>query len=113
AIRCPDPFYRPGPKWVARRLAPHCSRVELSSLKDAGDAERLLRSMGAEVANVHLGTPDAAAPILADLARRPDGWLKTAARGLADLIEQDWEAWRAAPASRATTGPTGPPDGRS
>jgi hypothetical protein len=96
AIRCPDPFYKAGPGWVLRRLGPRCSRIELCQLRHANDLPRLLRAMGAEAANVHLGTPDAAAAILVDLARRPEGWLAQATRSLARLVEEDWAGWRAA-----------------
>jgi hypothetical protein len=95
AVRCPDPFYQPGPEWVARRLAPRCSRIELAHLSH-GDAERILQAMGAETANVHLGTPDATAPVLADLSRRPANWLEDSARSFGKLIETDWEEWKKA-----------------
>ena len=95
AARSPDPFYRPGPGWVVRRLAPRCSRVELGDLA-AADAGRVLRAMGAEAANVHLGTPGAAAAVLADLGRRPGGWLEAAGRAMAAAAEADWRAWRGA-----------------
>ncbi len=95
AIRAADPFYRPGAGWVARRLAPRSSRIELSNLS-AADAGQVLTAMGAEVANVHLGTPGAAAAVLADLAAQPAGWLADAARSLSRPLEADWLAWRAA-----------------
>ena len=93
AKRCPDPFYAPGPEWVARRLAPRCSRVELGDLATAGDVTELLRSMGAEAANVHLGSP-AAAAIPADLTRRPANWLPDAAKSMEAAVAADWAAWR-------------------
>jgi Uncharacterized protein conserved in bacteria (DUF2252) len=96
AIRCPDPCYCPGSAWIVRRLAPRCSRIELDHLKRSGDILRLLRAMGAEAANVHVGTPGAAWAIEADLTRRPDGWLVEAARSLARLVKRDWTAWRKA-----------------
>jgi len=39
-----------------RRLAPNCSRIELSALPKERDELRLLHAMGWETANVHLGT---------------------------------------------------------
>lgn len=93
AVRSPDPFYRTGPAWVVRRLAPRCSRIELDHLQRA-DVGRVLRAMGAEIANVHLGTPGAADRILADLDDRPSQWLATAARETARVMEADWQAWR-------------------
>jgi hypothetical protein len=32
AVRCPDPFFLPGPRWSIRRLAPRCSRIDLETL---------------------------------------------------------------------------------
>jgi hypothetical protein len=92
AVRCPDPSYKPGAGWILRRLAPRCSRIELSQLRHHGDLPRVLRAMGAEAGNIHLGTPGAAA-ILADLAHRPKGWLVEATRSLTRLVERDWAAW--------------------
>jgi hypothetical protein len=98
AVRPPDPFYRADGAWVVRRLAPHCSRIGLDALGKA-DARRLLAAMGAEVANVHLGTPGAGAKVLKDLARRKDGWLEAAARAATEATEKDRAAWRAARAA--------------
>jgi hypothetical protein len=96
AIRCPDPFYRLDQGWVVRRLGPRCSRLELAHLKQATDLDRVLRAMGAEAANIHLGTAGAAPEIERDLNRRPKGWLGTAARSMSRLIERDRRAWRQA-----------------
>lgn len=95
AVRSIDPFYRPGSTWVVRRLAPHCSRIELGHLAGA-DLERVLHAMGAETANVHLGTSGTAGAILRDLEARTEGWLKQAARATAKEVEQDWKKWRRA-----------------
>ena len=95
AKRSPDPFFHPGDKWILRRLAPRCTRIELVDLA-AADAGRLLQAMGAEAANVHFGTHDVATSILKDLAARPDGWLADAARAMSELVEKDWQAWRVA-----------------
>jgi hypothetical protein len=94
AIRCPDPFYHPGPEWVTRRLAPRCSRIEVETLASAEDVLRVLWAMGAEAANVHIGTPGAVDAILQDLSTRPRKWLPTAARAASKAILQDWQAWR-------------------
>jgi hypothetical protein len=96
AVRSPDPFFRPHRGWVLRRLAPRCTRIELRHLIKARDMSRVLRAMGSEMANVHLGTPGAAEAVLADLAGRPDGWLPDAARRMARAIEADWEQWKTA-----------------
>jgi len=93
AIRSPDPFYRPGKRWVVRRLGPRSSRIELDHLQ-ASDAGRILHAMGAETANVHLATPGSATPVLTDLASRKAGWLADAAKALSEILEADWKEWQ-------------------
>jgi hypothetical protein len=94
AVRARDPFVRVAGWWLVRRLAPDCARVELADLPRQRDEARLLRNMGRETANLHLGSRGAARRILAHLDRQPAGWLRDAARGLADATEADAEAWR-------------------
>jgi hypothetical protein len=91
AIRVPDPFFAIHAGWVVRRLAPDCSRIELSDLPGRRDEQRLLRTMGWETANVHIGTNRAA--IRADLRRRPRRWLADAALRMTDAVRRDWRAW--------------------
>lgn len=91
--RCPDPFVKLRGRWIVRRLAPDCSRIELSSLPTKHDAMRLLHAMGWETANVHLGTR-AAKEIEADLRKRKPGWLEAAAVAMAESTLDDWEQWR-------------------
>jgi hypothetical protein len=96
AVRCPDPFLRVEKGWQLRRLAPHCTRIELADWPDRRDEERLLRAMGRETANLHLGTPAAISAIRADLKRRKSRWLSDAATRMAEAVLGDWRAWRAA-----------------
>ena len=70
--RCPDPFVKMKGRWIVRRLAPDCSRIELASLPTKHDAVHLLRSMGFETANVHLGSRTAA-ELTADLRKHKRG----------------------------------------
>jgi hypothetical protein len=93
AVRCPDPFVRVKRRWIVRRLAPDCSRIELAELPLERDEERLLHAMGWETANLHLGTKRPKA-LLADLEGRKDGWLHDAARRMADDVEADWQDFR-------------------
>jgi uncharacterized protein (DUF2252 family) len=93
AVRVPDPFLTLHGKWLLRRLAPDCSRIELASLPRGQDELRLLWMMGWETANMHLGTPMQRARILADLGRRKRGWLLKAAAAMADAVERDWRKW--------------------
>ena len=93
AVRVADPFLSVQPGWVVRRLAPDCSRVELKHLANVQDQCRLLRMMGWETGNVHLGTPRQARVILKDLAGRKGDWLCTAARRMRDATFEDWREW--------------------
>jgi hypothetical protein len=96
AVRCPDPYVTVKRRWILRRLAPDCSRIELSELPQAQDETRLLHAMGWETANVHLGSRTAHA-ILLDLTSRPAGWLHESAERMRERVEADWEAWKQEP----------------
>ena len=95
SVRDIDPFVHLLGRWIVRRLAPDCSRVELSSMPKERDESRLLRAMGFETANVHLGTPRAAKLILRDLGKRPADWLHVAATAMVKATTADWREWRA------------------
>jgi hypothetical protein len=97
AVRCPDAFVKLQGRWIVRRLAPDCSRIELAALPKERDERLLLRAMGFETANVHLGTGVAAA-IQRDLRKRGSGWLHDAAAQMTRAVEKDWKAWRSAAA---------------
>lgn len=94
SVRCHDPHFALEPGWVIRRLAPHCIRIELKSLAASEQVLRVFCAMGAETANVHLGSPTEVPSILKDLAGRPAGWLAKAAQEFTDRVERDWAAWR-------------------
>jgi len=93
ARRAPDPFVKMRGRWIVRRLAPDCSRIELSSLPEKHDAMRLLYSMGFETANVHLGSREARV-MEADLKKRKPGWLHGAARAMIESTSDDWHRWQ-------------------
>jgi hypothetical protein len=95
SVRDVDPFVRLRGCWIGRRLAPDCSRVELSSMPRERDETKLLHAMGFETANVHLGTRRAAKLILPDLGKRPTDWLHEAAAAMVKATTDDWRAWRA------------------
>ncbi len=96
AIRVLDPWVQPCGPWLVRRLAPDCSRIELSALPKDRDEQKLLRAMGQETANVQSGDSRARAAIRADLAKRPSGWLADAAAAMADATHEDWKQWHKA-----------------
>lgn len=94
AIRCPDPFLELHKAWIVRRLAPDCSRVELSMLPRSRDEYKLLEAMGRETANVHLGSRRAIAAVKRDLSERPHRWLHDAAKAMIYATVEDWEMWQ-------------------
>jgi hypothetical protein len=94
AVRAPDPFVRLKGRWIVRRLAPYCSRVELSLMPKERDENKLLHAMGFETANVHLGTPGSTRAILRDLSTRPRHWLHEAAASMVKATTEDWREWR-------------------
>jgi hypothetical protein len=95
AVRSVDPFVRMRGRWIVRRLAPDCSRVELASMPKERDEARLLYSMGFETANIHLGTRQAAKIVFRDLKQRPYLWLHQASAEMVKATTEDWERWRA------------------
>jgi hypothetical protein len=94
AVRCPDPFVQLRGRWIVRRLAPDCSRIELASL-GASDIElRLLHTMGFETGNIHLGTPPARKLVLRHIAKQKGKWLHHAAEAMLQVVRADWEVWK-------------------
>src|SRR5229473_3187016 len=94
SIRVPDPCVRFHGRWVVRRLAPDCSRIELASLSQDREEARLLYSMGWETANMHFGSPQAISAVKKDLARRKGRWLHKAAKSMCKATLKDWQDWR-------------------
>ena len=94
SVRASDPFMVMRKGWILRRLAPYCSRIELQQLPRGQYADKLLRAMGHELANVHLGTPGAATLVRRDLSQRGPKWLHHAAQTMVDATLKDWKEWR-------------------
>ena len=92
AVRCRDPFVRLQKSWIVRRLAPDCSRIELSALPQVRDELRLLHAMGWETANIHLGSVNGRV-LVEDLRKRPRGWLLSAARKMQKAVSADFRAY--------------------
>jgi len=95
SVRAIDPFVRLKGRWIVRRLAPDCSRVELTSIPKQRDESKLLHAMGFEVGNIHLGSPRAVRAILRDLGQRGPHWLHDAAAKMVKATTDDWIEWRA------------------
>ena len=96
AIRVPDPTVRVVGRWLVRRLAPHCTRIELGDLIEGRDEARLLHAMGYETANVHIGTLGAVHKIRKELDARKARWLHDSAKTFSADVTRDWRAWRSA-----------------
>jgi len=94
AVRAHDPFLQTNNGWVLRRLSPYCSRVELRQMPRERDEQKLLWTMGYELANVHLGTRGASARIRADLRRHKPKWLRRAAERMGEATLADWKEWK-------------------
>lgn len=92
--RAPDPSLKVRGRWIVRRLAPYCTRIELSMLPKRRDEKRLLEAMGFETANIHLGSWTAIKALRRDISRRKFGWLIFAAKKMSDCVMKDWEEWR-------------------
>ncbi len=93
AVRSHDPFHRVVGRWILRRLSPDSNPIYLETLK-AHDELRLVRAMGIEAANVHLGSRTRIRAVLADLNRRPSDWLHAAAKTMAKFVERDWKEYQ-------------------
>jgi hypothetical protein len=94
AVRCPDPFVQLRGRWIVRRLGPHCSRIELASLRAPDTELRLLHAMGWETANIHLGTPSARKAILRHIDKQKPKWLHHAAEAMLQAVRSDWDVWK-------------------
>ncbi len=94
AVRARDPFVHFRKRWIVRRLAPDCSRIELAALPKERDERRLLRAMGFETANIHLGGAKAGT-LAKDLAARGRGWLYRAASRMEKAVTADFEEFSA------------------
>jgi hypothetical protein len=93
-VRCLDPFVQLRGRWIVRRLSPHCSRIELATLRATGKELRLLRAMGWETANIHLGSQTARKPILRSLQKQKPKWLHQAAEKMVTAVRADWKMWK-------------------
>lgn len=94
AVRAKDPFLSVVDKFVARRLAPDCSRIELTSLPKDRDEALLLYSMGFDAGNHHLGSKDAIPVVQKALASLDDNWLRDFALEMQQDNLNDFKIWR-------------------
>ena len=86
-ILSPFPLSRPLQSTEAQR-SPFPSPIEIETMGGLKNQDKLIHAMAWEAANVHLGTPRAAARILSDLNGRSSKQLRTAVKEMAaiDLV---------------------------
>jgi hypothetical protein len=94
AVRILDPHVHFADHWIVRRLAPDCCHIEIQTLPEERDEERLLYYMGWETANIHLGSSKAIPGVRRDLAARKERWLHKAAKAMLKVTLDDWKVWR-------------------
>jgi hypothetical protein len=93
-VRSPDALRVRRGGWLARRIAPDCVKLDLDDLGTRARERRLYRWMGAETANIHLGSRDRIAEVRRDLEARPRRWLQRTTEPLLDAARSDFRDWR-------------------
>lgn len=93
AVRCCDPLFGIDGHWIIRRLAPRCSRIELTHLSNTDDELPLLSAMGSETANIHAGTATNRQALIEHLDALSEDWLELSAHKMAQTLQEDWKTW--------------------
>jgi hypothetical protein len=94
AVRSHDPFQKVINGWLIRRLSPDSNPIAISDWPKKRDEFNLLRSMGREAANVHLGSGRQVKKILRHLERAESSWLYSSAKEMAKAVARDWKEYR-------------------
>jgi hypothetical protein len=94
SVRVMDPHVHFAAHWIVRRLAPDCCHIEIHSLPEVRDEERLAYYMGWETANIHLGSRTAIPAVKRDLAKRKGRWLHKSSKAMLKATLSDWKYWR-------------------
>jgi hypothetical protein len=94
AVRSHDPFQSIIHGWLIRRLSPDSNPISISDWPKKRDEFNLLRSMGREAANVHLGSVQHAKKIMKHLDGLESSWLYAMAKVMAKAIMKDWKEYR-------------------
>ena len=96
-IRIPDPFFQVHDRWLIRQLAPDIAKIEMPQPRDKrlGLAPDLLRLMGRETANIHLGsrTNQDLAERLGNLDQNLHGWFPAATDRMVASVRKDHAKW--------------------
>jgi hypothetical protein len=92
--RAPDPWFSANNKVVVRRLSPNNRKIEVEAQPDELLSPAMLRIMGHELANIHLGTGDRRDKIARDFQRRGRGWLHRSTQAATAFIAKEFKEWR-------------------
>ena len=90
-----DPWYRIKNGLIVRRLSPNNRKIEIEKNESTLFTRDMLRAMGFELANVHLGTTDRRDAIKRDIEKRKRGWLTANARKASDATTREYQEWNA------------------
>jgi hypothetical protein len=97
AIRIPDPFFQVHDEWLIRQLAPDIAKIDMPRPRDKrlARAPDLLRLMGRETANIHLGsrTSHDLAERLGTLDQNLRGWFGAATDRMVASVRKDHAKW--------------------
>jgi len=99
AFRSPDPYFQVHDHWLIRRFAPDVAKIELPESQNDPRlplADDMVRFMGAETANIHLGSRSGAdlEQKLQRLERSVNRhWLVEASEAMAACTESDHATW--------------------
>jgi Uncharacterized protein conserved in bacteria (DUF2252) len=105
--RAPDPWYDVVDAIIVRRLSPNSRKIEVDDGPDKLLDARMLRAMGHELANVHLGSGQRRAAIDRDLNERKRGWLREAAAAATEFVTAEHREWTRTRAGANSCEPTG------
>jgi len=94
AVRAHDPFQRVIDGWLIRRLSPDSNPISISDWPKKRDEFNLLRSMGRETANVHVGSARQIKKILRHLEEMKATWLSETAKQMARAVLKEWKQYR-------------------
>jgi hypothetical protein len=97
AIRIPDPYFQVHDRWLIRQLAPDIAKIEMPQPRDKrlARAPDLLRLMGRETANIHLGSRAnrELAARLRNLDHNHPRWFPAATDRMVASVRKDHAKW--------------------
>ena len=97
AIRVPDPYFQVHDQWLIRQLAPDIAKIDMPASrrdKRLALAPALLRLMGHETANIHLGSRSREAlETLLNGLDQDAMWFPTATERMTECTRKDHAEW--------------------